>query len=96
MSGHKGASIPIVELRIQAMGEHIITAVALRADEIAERVRSAVEHTVKHFDFESYVREETESFLRTYMSDGAGGDAVRDLAAELGESALNKILKRNS
>jgi len=38
MTDHNGESIPIVELRIRAMGEHIISHVALMADDIAARV----------------------------------------------------------
>lgn len=93
MSGHEGASIRIVELRIRAMGEHIISAVMLQAEQISDRVKTAVTHTVDNFDFESYVRSETEAFLREYMTTGEGGDAVRDLAASLGEKALNRIIK---
>lgn len=92
MSGREGASIPVVEMRIRAMGEHVISHVMLMADDIADRVKTQVEATVKNFDFDSYVRSETEEFLRKYMTEGAGGDAVRDLAATLGEKALNKIL----
>lgn len=94
MSEHYGASIPLVEMRIRAMGEQVTHAVALHAEEIAERVRAQVAATVQNFNFESYVRSETEDFLRKYMTEGAGGDAVRDLAARLGDKALDKILKQ--
>ena len=93
MTDHNGESIPIVELRIRAMGEHIISHVALMADDIAARVAEQVKHTVDAFDFESYVRSETEQFLRGYVTDGAGGEAIRDLAAKLGEDALTHILR---
>ncbi len=94
LNGREGASIPVVEMRIRAMGEEVISAVMLRADEIAERVRLEVERTVKNFDFESYVRSETEAALRRFMTEGAGHDAVCDLAFELGDVALSRILKR--
>ena len=93
MNSREGVSIPVVELRIRAMGEQIISSVALMADEISYRVAEQVKRVVDEFDFESYVRSETEIFLRQYISEGAGGDAVRDLAAKLGDDALNKILK---
>lgn len=94
MRDHEGASIPIVEFRIRAMGEHINHVIMLRAEEIAERVRAAVTATVENFNFESYVRSETENFLRHYMTEGAGGDAIRELAEKLGEQGLNKILRK--
>ena len=90
---HNLSSPPVVELQIRAMGEIITSQVALMAAEISDRVAHAVEQTVVNFDFESYVRSETEIFLREYMTEGAGGDAVRDIAQGLGQAALSKMFK---
>ena len=87
-------SIPIIEMHIRAMGEHVIHATALMAEEISARVAAEVNRTVKNFDFESYVRSETEDALRSYMTEGGGHDVVVELANSLGEKALDKILKK--
>ena len=85
--------IPVVELKIRALGEEIVHATSLHADEIVDRIAHAVKTTVETFNFEKYVHYETERALEAYMTDGPGGEAIRDMAFKLGEQILNEKLK---